>query len=312
VLDRYESAPAQTLGGAKNAQETAAATRKEKEKNGPPQKDGPSNEGARVSAASAVLADGFIHQGVKLGASQGDFVGGINTAVGGFGKFGATAGWRSDVIAGSSGHKLGDFARGEQLGFTGEASGKSDLREVLDGLQAEEGGDEIRAASNRAVIGKEERVVVRHIRFKDGAEIGSAGSGVADERNFAEADHDFRKKRLVEPLTSGGESGGRGRMSVANGLNVGAHAIEEEVHSRFGGDLAVTLEVASLHIHDDEILGRHHALVEASGSGEDAVSVEANGNISFAGDDMAAFIHPAADHADVATVLFFRTGLEMR
>jgi hypothetical protein len=191
------------------------------------------------------------------------------------------------------------------LRLTGETRVESDFGEMLDDIHAVEGSEQVGAAGDGAVVGKEHGVVMGNVGFEDGAEIGSAGSRVTNKRNFAEANDNFGQQSLVEPLTGGRESGGRGRMSVANGVDVGTHAIEEDVHANFGRGFAFTLEVAAFEIDDDKIGGRHHAFVQASGSGEYAVGVKANREITFRGDDVAAFVEPATDLADVAAVLLF-------
>jgi hypothetical protein len=166
---------------------------------------------------------------------------------------------------------------------------------MLHDFHAVKGSEEIRATGNRTVIGEEKRVVVRNVRLEDGAEIDCAGSGVSHKRDFAEAHNDFGKKRLIESPAGSGESGGGGRMSVADGLDVGTHAIEEEVHSRFRGNLTIAVKLTALHVHDDEVFGSHRALVKASRSGKDAIGIEADGEIPFRGDNVAAFVHPAAN-----------------
>jgi len=60
----------------------------------------------------------------------------------------------------------------------------------------------------------------------------------------------------------------------------------------------------AFHIHDHEVVGRHHAFVEASGSGEDTVGIEANREISLPGNDVAAFVQPASYNANVTAMLF--------
>jgi hypothetical protein len=211
------------------------------------------------------------------------------------------------VVSGASGHELGDFARGEQLWLTREASGQHDLGKVFHDFHAIKSSEEIRPAGNRAMIGKEKSVVMRNERFKDGAEIGGAGRGVTHQRNLPEADNDFGKQRLIKALASGGEAGGGGGMGVANRVNIWPHLVEEQMHARFGGNLAIAAEMTTLHIHDDEIAGSHHALVEASGGGKNVIGIEANGQVPFAGNDVAALIEPATNETNVAAMLLFRT-----
>src|SRR5215469_1020701 len=266
----------------------------------------------RSLATGAVFADRFIDEGVEFSARQGDFVRRIFTAVGRLRKFGTAARRRRNVIPGASRHQLGDLARREQLRLARQARGKRDLRKVFHGFQSEESRQQIRAAGDDAVVGKQKRIVVWDIRLKDRAEVRRARGGVADKRNLPEAHHDFRKKRLVKPLASGSESGSRRWMGMANGLNVRAHAIKQKVHAGFRRSLSLALQLAPFHVHDDKIIGIHHAFVEAGRSGQDAVAIEANRNISLARHDVAALVHPAANHANVAAVLFFRSGFQFR
>ncbi len=113
-------------------------------------------------------------------------------------------------------------------GWPARRRSERDLGEMLDDFHAVKSGEKIGTAGDRAMIGKKKSVVVRDVRFQDGAEIGCAGSGVADERNFAEADNDFREERLIESLAGSGESGGSGRMSVTNSMDIRAHLVERE------------------------------------------------------------------------------------
>ena len=55
----------------------------------------------------------------------------------------------------------------------------------------------------------------------------------------------------------------------------------------------------------DQIFRRHHAFVHAGGSGENAVVVETDGEVAFAGDNVAALVHPASRDTNVAAMLLF-------
>jgi hypothetical protein len=162
------------------------------------------------------------------------------------------------------------------------------------------------------MICQEQRVVVRNVGFKDGAEIWCAGSGVTHKGNFAETDNDFGKKGLVEALASSGETGGGGRMGVADGLDIGAHLIEEEVHAGFGRYFAIAIEEVAFHVHDYEITGRHQTLVKASGGGEDTIGVKTDGEVTFRSDNVAAFVEPATNEANIMAVLLFRARGKIR
>jgi hypothetical protein len=175
---------------------------------------------------------------------------------------------------------------------------------MLDDFHAVKSGEEIGTASNRTVIGEEKSVVVGDVGFEDGAEVGGAGSGVTHQRNFAEANDDLGKEGLIESLPGGSESRSCGRVRVADRLDVRAHLIEEEVHAGLRRNLAVTAKETAFHVHHNKVVGRHHALVEASGGGEDAIGIEADGKIPFPRDDVAAFVQPASYKTNVAAVLF--------
>jgi hypothetical protein len=94
---------------------------------------------------------------------------------------------------------------------------------------------------------------------------------------------------------------------VTNRVHIRPHLVKQKVHASFGGDLAIAAEMTAFHIHDDEITWSHHALVEARGGGQNMIGVESDGEVSFARNDMAAFIEPPTHQTNVAAMLLFRT-----
>src|ERR1700722_10999016 len=94
-------------------------------------------------------------------------------------------------------------------------------------------------------------------------------------------------------------------MRMTDGVYIGAHAIEKQMHGNFGREFAFAGKLAAFEIRDNEILRLEHAFVHRRGSSENAVFVEADGDVAFAGYDEAAVIHPLAGSANVAAVLFF-------
>jgi len=209
------------------------------------------------------------------------------------------------LITSSRGHELGDFACGEELRLTGMMRRQSDFREMLDDLHAEESSKKIGAAGDRAVISEKQSVVMRNIRFEDRAEIWGAGRGVTDQRNFAKRNDDFGEERLIESQAGSSETRSGGRMRVANRLNIGSHAIEEKMHAGFRRDLTMAVKVTALEVHDNEVIGIHHAFVDTGGSSENALGIETHGEIAFGRNNVAALVKPAANTADVQTMLFF-------
>src|SRR4029077_6730072 len=103
-------------------------------------------------ATSAIFADSLVHHSVKFRTRESDFVGSVLTVVASFGKLGTSSGRRSDVIAGSRGHQLSDFAGGKQLRFTGKPGSEGDFCKVLHDFNTKEGGKQIRTTGYRTVI----------------------------------------------------------------------------------------------------------------------------------------------------------------
>src|SRR5436190_20952173 len=99
-----------------------------------------------ISAASAVLAHGFVDQGIEFAARQRHVIAGIFSAVAGDGQFRSSARRWRNKIARTRRHELGDFAAGEQRGLTSHFRGQRDFRAVLDGFHSKERGEQIRAA----------------------------------------------------------------------------------------------------------------------------------------------------------------------
>src|SRR5258707_152250 len=83
-----------------------------------------------------------------------------------------------------------------------------------------------------AVVGQQQRVIMRHVRLQRGAQFRSSRRSVADERNAAEADDNFRKQSLVESASGDSKSRRCGWVRVANGIHVRAHVVKQEVHGQ--------------------------------------------------------------------------------
>src|SRR5882762_11066860 len=94
-------------------------------------------------------------------------------------------------------------------------------------------------------------------------------------------------------------------MRVADGVHIGPHAIEQKMHGHLRGKLPMPGELPPIQIRNNEILGRKRSLVHTGGSGENAVPVEPHRQVSLTGNDMSAFVHPAARDANLAAMLFY-------
>src|SRR6267378_8500040 len=132
----------------------------------------------RRSAARAVLAHRFVDQRIEFAARQRHVIARVFSAVTGDGQFRPATRRRRDKVTRTSRHQLGDFPAGEQHWLTGHFRSQGDLGAVLDGLHSKERREEIRAAGYGAMIGKKERIVVRHKRLDGLAQLRSPRRGI--------------------------------------------------------------------------------------------------------------------------------------
>src|SRR4029077_7920380 len=90
-------------------------------------------------------------------------------------------------------------------------------------------------------------------------------------------------------------------MGVDDGLNVRAHAIDEQVHPDFAGDVAASGNLlAAVEVDDDHVGRLHGAFADAGGGHEDAVAGEPDGEIAVHGGNEPAFV----EHASVTDDFF--------
>ena len=92
---------------------------------------------------------------------------------------------------------------------------------------------------------------------------------------------------------------------MADGVDVGAAAVNQKMHAELGAGVAAAAEFVALEVGDDEVVGRHHAFADTGGRGKNAARIEAEGNVAVGGGDVGAVVNPAADGADIATVFVF-------
>ncbi len=180
---------------------------------------------------------------------------------------------------------------------------------MLDGLHSKERREQIRAASYRAMVSKEECIVVRHKRLDGLTQLLSSRRRILHQRNLSESHDNFGKQGMIQRPTGDRKSGGRGRMPVTDGHYIRPHAVEQQMHGELGGKFSITGKLPAVQIGDDQILGRKHPFIHAGRSGENAAVVQPHGNISFASDDVSALVHPSTGNADFAAVLLFAFGM---
>jgi hypothetical protein len=77
------------------------------------------------------------------------------------------------------------------------------------------------------------------------------------------------------------------------------------MHGEFGRKFSIPGKLPAVQVGDNQILGREHPFIHAGRSGENAAVIQADGNVSFAGNDMPALVHPASGNTNFAAVLLF-------
>jgi len=95
-------------------------------------------------------------------------------------------------------------------------------------------------------------------------------------------------------------------MGVHDGLDVGAHAIDEQVHADFAGHTAAAGDLLAVEVDDDHVGGAHGAFADGGGGYQDAVAVEAYGEIAIHGGHVPVFMEHPSVTDDFFPVLAFR------
>jgi hypothetical protein len=82
-------------------------------------------------------------------------------------------------------------------------------------------------------------------------------------------------------------------MGVDNGLDIGPHAIDQQVHADFAGDVAASGNALTLGVNDDHIGGAHGAFAQAGWGDQNAVIGQADGEIAIHGGNKSPIVqHP--------------------
>jgi hypothetical protein len=88
-------------------------------------------------------------------------------------------------------------------------------------------------------------------------------------------------------------------MRVNDGMHVGAFAIEEDVHPDFGRGAHRSADLLAIEIDDTEVFDLHESLGHARWGGEDPVFVDATGDISVVGGNVAPLVDATPGFNDV-------------
>jgi hypothetical protein len=94
-------------------------------------------------------------------------------------------------------------------------------------------------------------------------------------------------------------------MRVHDPLHVRAQPVDQQVHGKFAGHIAITSEPAALRIDHDHIGRTQHTFAHAGGSNHDAVVVKTCREIPIGGGDVAALVKHLAEENHFASILAF-------
>src|ERR1700685_3229947 len=177
---------------------------------------------------------------------------------------------------------------------------ESDLGEVLDGFHLHVCVFERVGVGDDTVVRHQNRIVAGDEGFKSLRQFGSAGHAVAGERNRSQSDNDFTDKWFGKRQTGGGKSRGCWRMGVNDGLDIGTHAVDQQVHADFAGDVAAARDTIAVEVDDDQVLRAHGTLAHAGGSYQNLAVVAAQREISVHSRDESALM----EHMSIADNLF--------
>jgi S-adenosylmethionine:tRNA ribosyltransferase-isomerase len=202
--------------------------------------------------------------------------------------------------------KFFDFDFFQGLLAAEQVRDQGDLGEVLDGFHLHVGVFEGVAVADHAMIRHEDGIVGGHIRLKRLSQLRGAGRAVARQWNASQPHDHFAHQRLGQRDAGSSKAGGGWRVGVDDGVNVGTHAIDEQVHADFAGHAAAAGDPLTVEVDDDHVGGLHGAFADAGGGDEDAVAIQAHGEIAIHGSHEAVFVQHASITDDFFPVFAFR------
>ncbi len=94
--------------------------------------------------------------------------------------------------------------------------------------------------------------------------------------------------------------------ALLRGSPAAAWAVAIGGHRQLRGGLAAARKFSAPEIGDDHIVRRHQAFADDGGGSQDAVRIEADGNVSVRRGNETAAVNPPAGRANLATVLVLR------
>jgi len=80
-------------------------------------------------------------------------------------------------------------------------------------------------------------------------------------------------------------------MRMHNGVDIGTRGVNRHVHAHLRGACAISGDAVALVVANQEILGVHGSLANTRGGGQDAILIQARGDVAVVGRDPAALVH---------------------
>src|SRR5260370_30348803 len=117
------------------------------------------------------------------------------------------------------------------------------------------------------MVGQEQGVIMRDVRFESDAEVRRPGSGIAHQRDAAETHDDFREASEVQRAPRNGKASGGGRGRGTNGNQVRAHAIKKEVPGPLPKKTAIAREPGGPPGGGGQSPRGHHTLIPSPWGG---------------------------------------------
>ena len=168
------------------------------------------------------------------------------------------------------------------------------MGEVLDCFGLHEGVGQGKAVGQQAVVGEKDGVVIGDEGFEAGADLFGSGSGVWGQGDEAGCHQDFGADGLIEGFAACCEGCSDGGVGVNDGLYVGTHAVDGEMHADLAGDVAGSGEFIAIVIDENHVDGVQEAFAAAGGCGEDKAIVQSNGEIACGAWGVAEAVNPSA------------------
>src|SRR5580704_7134856 len=182
---------------------------------------------------------------------------------------------------------------------------QSDLGKVLDRLHLHIRVMERVRVSNHSMVRHEDGIVLWDKWLERIRKFRRPWSTVLRQRDGAQTDNDLADQRLVERKSGGSKASRSGGMRMHDPLHVRAQPVDQQVHGKLAGHVAITGEPAALQIDHDHIGRAQHAFAHARGSDHDAVIVKSCREIPVGSGDVTALVQHLPEEDHFASILAF-------